>query len=48
MGHGETVRVVDPELGTLEREHLKDVKPINKRKNISRRESSFGKRFGSF
>lgn len=46
MGHGEAVRVIDPELGTLEREHLKDSgsksATLSKRKSISRRESSFG------
>ncbi|XP_055301945.1 acetylcholinesterase-like isoform X2 [Sitodiplosis mosellana] len=36
------VRVVDPELGTLERQHLKDVQSAtsSKRKSISRRESN--------
>lgn len=50
MGHGEAVRVVDPELGTLERQHLKDVPSASssKRKNISRRESSFGKPFFNY
>lgn len=44
LGHGEAVRIIDPELGTLERENVKEIKAggMQRRKSISRRESSFG------
>lgn len=36
LGHGEAVRVVDPELGTLERE--RHMKPTPRRRSVTRRE----------
>lgn len=38
LGHGEAVRILDAELGTLQREHLKDGTNGGRRRGVSRRE----------
>lgn len=40
LGHGEAVRVLDAELGTLEMEKFRDTKSTTRRRGVSRRESS--------
>lgn len=40
LGHGEAVRVLDAELGTLEMEQFRDTKASTRRRGVSRRESS--------
>lgn len=42
LGHGEAVRVLDAELGTLEMEKFRDTKSTTRRRGVSRRESSHG------
>lgn len=40
IGHGDSVRIVDAELGTLEREHVHST--TTRRRGLTRRESSSG------